>query len=272
MISKGVLHGLDLFSGIGGLTKALDGYVRPVAYCEIEPYARGVLLSRMHSGDLPLAPIWDDILTLHGTMLPQVNVIYGGFPCQDISTAGYGKGLGGKRSGLFFEIVRLAEEIKPEFIFLENVANIRSKGLDRVLIEVARLGYDCRYGILSASDVGAPHRRDRWWLLAHRNVCSRSTEFRKQQEEWPEIADSSGTGDVANADGTRLERDKFSELQFAECNRNTTSEWWATEPNVGRVAYGIPKRMDRLRALGNAVVPQCAREAFERLIGLKCAE
>lgn len=110
------MYGLDLFSGIGGLTKSLEGYVIPLAYCEIDAYARGVLLSRMHTRDIPLAPIWDDVSTLRGAMLPRVDIIYGGFPCQDISVAGRGEGLGGKRSGLFFEIVRLVKEKKTSFL------------------------------------------------------------------------------------------------------------------------------------------------------------
>src|SRR5438309_5214628 len=107
------MYGLDLFSGIGGITKALEGYVTPVAYCENDRDAQAVLLSRMATGDLPLAPIWDDVATLRSTYIPSVDIIYGGFPCQDISVAGRGKGLAGKRSGLFFEIVRLCGEIRP---------------------------------------------------------------------------------------------------------------------------------------------------------------
>jgi len=86
------LNGLDLFSGIGGITLALSEWVRPIAYCEIDRYCQGVLLSRMRSGDISTAPIWDDVRTLKGEMLPKVDIIYGGFPCQDISTAGHGKG------------------------------------------------------------------------------------------------------------------------------------------------------------------------------------
>src|SRR5216684_4770914 len=123
------MYGLDLFSGIGGITKALEGYVQPVAYCENDRYAQGVLLSRMANGDLPNAPIWSDILTLRGAMLPRTpEIIYGGFPCQDISVAGRGKGLDGERSGLFFEIIRLVGEIRPRFVFLENVAAITVRG------------------------------------------------------------------------------------------------------------------------------------------------
>lgn len=161
------MYGLDLFSGIGGLTKALEGYVMPVAYCENERYAQAVLLSRMARRELPTAPIWDDVRSLTGPMLPvQPDIIYGGFPCQDISVAGRGAGLGGGRSGLFFEIVRLVSEIRPQFVFLENVSAITVRGAERVVGELCRLRYDCRWGILSAADVGAVHRRERWWLLA----------------------------------------------------------------------------------------------------------
>src|ERR1041385_8791532 len=139
------MNGLDLFSGIGGITKALEGYVTPVAYCERDRYAIGVLLSRMHSGDLPTAPIWNDVLTLHGAMLPQVDIVYGGFPCQDISCAGRGAGLGGERSGLFFEIKRLVREIRPRFVFLENVPAIRLRGGSVITGTLAGLGYDCRW-------------------------------------------------------------------------------------------------------------------------------
>ena len=106
-----MLYGLDLFSGIGGITKALEGYVVPVAYCENDRYAQGVLLSRMGDGDLPRAPIWDDVRTLKSEMLPAIDIIYGGFPCQDISVAGRGGGLDAERSGLFFEVARLVGDI-----------------------------------------------------------------------------------------------------------------------------------------------------------------
>lgn len=114
-----MLNGLDLFSGIGGITMALAPWVRPIAYCENDRYAQSVLLSRMAGGQLPVAPIWDDVRTLNmgvlgrvGTML---DIIYGGFPCQDISVAGNGVGLDGKRSGLFWEIIRLIKDDQSHF-------------------------------------------------------------------------------------------------------------------------------------------------------------
>jgi len=154
------MNGLDLFSGIGGIGLALEPWVRTVAYCEREPYAQCVLLSRMQSGDIDRAPIWDDVTTLRGDMLPRIDIVFGGFPCQDLSVAGRGKGLAGERSGLFFEIVRLVKEIKPTFVFLENVPAIRTRGLSEVVHALTEIGYDCRWTCLSAGEVGAPHKRE----------------------------------------------------------------------------------------------------------------
>lgn len=163
------MNGLDLFSGIGGIGIALEPWVRTVAYCERDRYAQGVLLSRMRSGDIDQAPIWDDVTTLRADLLPRIDIIFGGFPCQDLSVAGLGKGLAGERSGLFFEIVRLARECEPRFVFLENVPAIRTRGGETVVKELAKIGYDCRWTTLSAAAVGAPHKRERWFLLAHSN-------------------------------------------------------------------------------------------------------
>ena len=161
------MNGLDLFSGIGGIGLALEPWVRTVAYCERDRYAQGVLLSRMRSGDIDKAPIWDDVTTLRADMLPRIDIIFGGFPCQDLSVAGRGKGLAGERSGLFFEIIRLVKELSPRFVFLENVPAIRTRGLSEVVNALTEIGYDCRWTCLSAGDVGAPHKRERWFLLAH---------------------------------------------------------------------------------------------------------
>jgi len=128
-----VLNGLDLFSGIGGITLALDGYVRPLVYCESDRYCQAVLLSNQQQGLLPCAPVWDDVQTLQGDYFPDVDIIYAGFPCQDISVAGNGIGMErGRRSGLFFEIARLVRETNPKFVFLENVPAIRTRGLNAV--------------------------------------------------------------------------------------------------------------------------------------------
>lgn len=285
-----MLNGLDLFSGIGGLTIALAPWVRPVAYCENDRYAQSVLLSRISSGDIPNAPIWDDVQTLEAWMLPDIDIIYGGFPCQDISCAGRGAGLEGERSGLFFEIVRLVDELRPKFVFLENVPAIVNRGLARVVGEFTARGYDCRWQMLSASDVRAPHIRQRWWLLAYaeRDVVRNEPRRRESRSSTSEFEHNGAQESLADSASTERERlgaescgesggltDSGSKLSDAdsESARRPSVAWrecgdWSIEPDVGRVANGIPARVDRLRGLGNAVVPRCARKAFEILMGL----
>ena len=231
------MNGLDLFSGIGGITLGLSGWVRPIAYCEIEPYCQSILLQRMQEGNLPKAPIWDDIRTLPTDELPAIDIIYGGFPCQDISVAGAQKGLEGERSGLFFEILRIIDETKAPFIFLENVPNIRTKGAERVCKELAERGYDCRWCNLSAADVGARHKRERWFLLANANSEGLEGQCKPEriQQKYPYISNPCG---------------------------------WAVEPDVGRVVTRLPNRTHRIKALGNAVVPLQVRTAFGMLFAL----
>lgn len=239
-----MLNGLDLFSGIGGLTLALAPWVRPVAYCENDRFAQGVLLSQQVRRALPIAPIWDDIRTLRARELPKVDVVYGGFPCQDISTAGLGKGLEGKRSGLVFEVFRLVNETRPSFVFLENVPAIRTRGGERVVKELAALRYDCRWDVLSAFDVGAPHKRDRWWLLAHAVREGRQISGAEQ-----------GTAAA------------WRRRPAAECDVQTEI-WNPAAAELRRIPDGVRPASHRIRALGNAVVPAQAREAFRRLMGL----
>lgn len=251
----GKLNGLDLFSGIGGLSLALSPWTRTIAYCENDRYAQAVLLSRMQKRELEIAPIWDDVRTIRGEMLPPIDIIYGGFPCQDISVAGNGVGMGGERSGLFYEIVRLSKEIKPAFLFLENVSAIRTRGLDRVIWELSELGYDCRWDIVSAAEVGAVHIRKRWFLLAYSNSV------RLREERGSEIL-------RINSQRTRsLEPDR----PRASRGTSRTSKR-ASQPRVVRAGDGICFAMDRSRALGNAVVPLQAREAFMRLSGADLLE
>ena len=157
-----MLNGVDLFTGIGGISLALQPWVRTVCYVEIEPYCQQLLRERIADGQLDDAPIWDDITTFDGEpWAGAVDCISGGSPCQDISLAGNGAGLDGERSGLWWEMHRLIGEIRPGFVFLENVPAITNRGGRAVVGALAALGYDARWGVLSAFDVGAPHRRDR---------------------------------------------------------------------------------------------------------------
>lgn len=313
-----MLNGLDLFSGIGGISLALEPWGRTVAYCENDRYAQSVLLSRMESGDIHTAPIWDDVTTLKGSMLPKVDIIFGGFPCQDISVAGRGVGLEGKRSGLFYEIIRISQEIKPTFLFLENVPAITGRGLETVIREITEIGYDVRWTCLSAAEVGANHRRDRWWLLGYSKhngshgsqergsieeavfnneegkdeareperagtsgVLSKSivSESRRESERTRKSVRSAREESVpANAtnlcenipdtmrpglQGQREESSGISEEQSNTLNRS----WWDSEPSVGRVVNGLLYRVDRIKCLGNSVVPLQARTAFKELMG-----
>jgi len=259
------MNGLSLFSGIGGLDVALSDWVRPIAYCEIDPYCQGVLLSRISEGLLINAPIWDDIRTLDGRIFSEsIHILYGGFPCQDISIAGLGTGLAGKRSGLFFEIVRLAKEIKPSWIFLENVPAITHRGGLRVVREITEMGYDCRWCVISAASVGALHKRERWFLLAH---ATNQRSQRRVESRKPKITEfRNGCEDVSDtrciAQGSEEESERPHDQSTGCCG------FWETESGVGRVVDGIPKRMDRIKCLGNSVVSQQAKEAFKILMGI----
>lgn len=300
----GRLNGLDLFSGIAGNTIGLRDYVKTIAYCEADRHAQSVLLSRMASDDVERAPIWDDITSLRGSMLPKIDIIIGGFPCQDISVAGTGKGLAGERSGLFFEVVRLVKEIKPPFVFLENVPAIRTRGLLEVANAFTEIRYDCRWMCITAASVGAPHKRERWFLLAHTRH-DRFGELLQPLEKCgsEKAANPRSNGKaqlVADTNSERLEgqwkepirtESKFNDSSHG-CSKNvadTNSKrgrskprkeqdrsskidnggWWAVEPSVGRVANGVPLRVERIKRLGNAVVPIQARQAFLTLFGLE---
>ncbi len=276
-----MLNGLDLFSGIGGISLALRDYVRPIAYCEIDPYCQGVLLSRMACGELQTSPIWDDVQTLgkdSGSFpINSIDIIYGGFPCQDISIAGLGKGLEGERSGLFFEIIRLAKEIKPKFIFLENVPAISTRGGLQVVNEFTTMGYDCRWCTISAASVGALHKRDRWFLLAHPAIESAIRYAERTEKEY---ALSTFLCTLSNPNRKpRIEADTSAESEQSEgeTRRGFTGQYWPFESRkhwqkavsgVCRTSDGVSFHVDRLRGLGNSVCPQQAKKAFEILMGL----
>ncbi len=274
-----MLNGLDLFSGIGGLALALQPWARPVAYCENDRYAQSVLLSRMSEHRLPCAPIWTDIQTLRASEFGTIDIVWGGFPCQDISVAGTGVGLAGERSGLFTEIVRLTQEISPSFVFLENVPAIRTRGLDQVLRAFTDLRYDCRWTCVSAAEVGAHHLRKRWFMLAYTHRENVRDEQRrgsgKSRPGAHELGHDGKKKSLADAQGVggksrRLGSGKKPEIteSFQHREHPSANAPWPPEPDVGRVAYGVRNRVDRNKCLGNAVVPGQAREAFKRLMGI----
>lgn len=174
------LREMHLFAGAGGgiLGGMLCGHTT-VCAVEIEEYPRKVLLQRQRDGILPSFPIWDDITTFDGTpWRGSVDVICGGWPCQDVSAAGGGKGLAGERSGLWREYKRVISEVRPQFVFAENSPLLRTRGLVTVLKDLTELGYDVRWGVLGAWHTGAPHKRDRMWILANSN----SSRFKQGDE------------------------------------------------------------------------------------------
>ncbi len=215
---------LDLFSGIGGFSLGLErAGMQTIAFCEVDPVCRQVLKKHW-----PNVPIFEDVKRLTAKdMYDTVDVIVGGFPCQDISLAGKGAGLAGERSGLWYEYHRLIKEIRPRYVIIENVAALRSRGLDAVLWSLAEIGYDAEWHCIPASAVGAPHRRDRIWIVAYPDNDGESVS-------------------KINA--------KASRLQIALTNGGWRR--WDGKPEDVRMDDGIPNGMDRVRALGNAVVPQ----------------
>jgi DNA (cytosine-5)-methyltransferase 1 len=305
-----MLRVLSLFSGIGGFDLGLErtGGFRTVAFCEIDAFCRAVLAQHW-----PLVPCYDDVRGLTAERLRAdgiaVDVIVGGFPCQDVSAAGKGRGLDGERSGLWFEFARLVGELRPRYAIVENVSALLGRGFDRVLGSLATLGYDAEWHCIPAAAVGAPHRRDRVWIIAHIQTDAQRSDANGVRPHHPpmheqgvavelrheQVGDAEPVGyDVADADGEPRREGRQGDAAQGSRGRNADRGgvgagladaggaglpapkreilcparwreerraaaecgWWAVEPDVGRVAHGIPARVDRLRSLGNAVVPQ----------------
>ena len=364
------LKHLDLFSGIGGFSLGLErtGGFETVGFCDSDKKTHLVLKKHWAA-----VPIYDDVSTLKGSDLGTIDIITGGFPCQDLSVAGKGAGLAGARSGLWFEFHRLIKETQPKWVIAENVAVLRSRGLDQVLRSLDEIGYDAEWHCIPASAVGAPHRRDRIWIVAHprhrggrydigsgfggdgkrenektiraskttaiagssqtpdalaysngcleanggkctdfkrkgdgggveqrgsgqddRQGCIRgsrgcskddvaysnntgnrtsehdlNTEWSETNEGWEEQPFSrvSGCGQtlanstsIGSSGQREFEQPKYPtqivSRETIKPEHGSVSDFWKTEPQLGRVVDGIPNRMDRLKQLGNSLVPQ----------------
>ena len=272
-----MLKVLDLFAGIGGFSLGLErtGGFETIGFCEVDKKAQAVLKKHW-----PEVPIYDDMTKLTKDDIDgTVDVITGGFPCQDISLAGKGAGLEGERSGLWWEFHRLIKELQPKWVIAENVSALRSRGLDQVLRSLSEIGYDAEWHCIPASAVGAPHQRDRIWIVAYPQLhglssseITRSLEEAIRQESTGKdnsfnIEGASGvptSGEAMaypNQLGTQVQASGEHTSQpmlrgSSEDWKTTVGGFWSVEPNVGRVANGVPKRVDRIKQLGNAVVPQ----------------
>ena len=289
------MNELALFAGAGG--GILGGKVlgwRCVCAVEYDRYARSVLMARQNDGCLPPFPIWDDVRTFDGRpWRGRVDVVSGGFPCQDISAAGKGKGITGERSGLWSEMARIVGEVRPRFVWVENSPLLVRRGLGLVLSDLAKMGFSARWGIVGARHAGAPHRRDRIWLLGRDTDCGNVDKKPKVQEN--DIADAGGIrGGMADAHGAGCEAqrmgaewprqagqaglcgdsihlahaDGFHAQGFNPRPRKMQprgGRWWEVEPDLGRVAHGVAARVDRLRCIGNGQVPAVVRVAWNLL-------
>jgi DNA (cytosine-5)-methyltransferase 1 len=267
------MNELALFAGAGG--GILGGHLlgwRTVCAVEWEPYPASVLCARQNDGFLPPFPIWDDIQTFDGRPWRGiVDVVSGGFPCQDISAAGKGAGIDGERSGMWREMARVVSEVRPRFVFVENSPMLVTRGLERVLGDFTSLGYDTRWTVMGAADVGAPHQRDRIWIVAHASSIDGWDVLRGQLGESQESKSRNCGVDMAHPKNERNVR-RLGELGVAEeehDNRRSQTDgrgqWWQAEPDVGRVVDGVASRVDRLKAIGNGQVSEVARRAWEAL-------
>jgi DNA (cytosine-5)-methyltransferase 1 len=232
----------SLFSGIGGIDLGLErAGMRIIWQIEIDPYCRRVLAKHW-----PDVPRFADVRAVGAANLERVDLVCGGFPCQDISSAGRRAGITGERSGLWFEFLRIVGEIRPQYVLVENVAALFDRGIGDVLGGLATIRYDAEWSVVSACSMGAPHTRERVFILSY-------------------PAGSRLEGCLpTNKNDHRACRERRSKSTGSDTGNGATN-WWASGTNIRRVAPRVSTRVDRLRGLGNAVVPQVA-EYVGRLI------
>ena len=257
-----MLRLLDTFSGIGGFSYAAEhivGGYQTVAFVEREPFCQKVL--RKH---WPEVPIFDDITT-YTPKRGSADIICGGFPCQDISIAGRKAGIKkGTRSGLFYELMRVIRMVEPRFVILENVSAIVADGLDIVLGELAEAGFDAEWACIPASAVGACHQRDRWWLIAYsNNIRSSGQDLSLPGMRGEDKGRKAGLGNRQVLGSQRWSYRK-------DWGESLTSDWRShvSKPCLPRGDDGLSGRVDRIKALGNSVVPQVAAIPLARVLEL----
>lgn len=268
----GPVNELALFAGAGG--GILGGHLlgwRTRCAVEFDPYARAVLLARQRDGCLPRFPIWDDVRTFDGhPWRGSIDIVTGGFPCQDISAAGKGVGITGERSGLWKSMARIIGEVRPRYAWVENSPMLVGRGLAVVLGDLAEMGYDARWGIVGADDAGAPHQRERIWILAAlpnsvraggREGCGQVGgeagpapvgERREPRAQSCDGCEAVGHPERPGLEGlSRNGAQRHQPGRIGEEAGGPTGEagiwggrWWSTEPDLGRMAHGLAAPLD----------------------------
>ncbi len=250
------MNELALFAGGGGgiLGGKLLGW-RTVCAVEFAAYPRSVLLARQRDGILEPFPIWDDVRTFDGKpWRGRVDVVSGGFPCQDISAAGKGAGITGERSGLWKEFARIIGEVRPKFVLVENSPVLTSRGLGVVLGDLARMGYDARWGVISAIDAGLDHGRRRIWILAH--PIGLGVERLGTRKDLGGVRPSRGLWE--------RRADCASHMRSCSESPFTDGPGWP-QPLLRGTKDEFPHWMDRIKSIGNGQVPAVVRLAWETL-------
>lgn len=266
------MNELALFAGAGG--GILGGHLlgwRTRCAVEVDAYARGILLARQRDGLLPAFPVWDDVRTFDGRpWAGQIDVVSGGFPCQDVSAAGTGKGLDGERSGLWRDMARIIGEVRPRYVFVENSPLLVGRGLVRVLADLAEMGFDAQWGVVGADDCAAPHKRERLWIVADASCIGHWRQEkavcpgRNTVEPCREVHDSDRSDRQEVRRSAPREGGHLGEPDSG-ARRLEANQHWPVEPRVGRVVDGVADRVDRLRCLGNGQVPRVAAAAWRIL-------